>query len=258
MKPREHGAYAMLTFPVVSGWIVGGLSLAGVGFAVAVLGGFLAHEPATVLLGGRGERLATSAWEEAWRRLLSRLAAALAGVSVFVYLAPAEALQAAAWPLAGALGVGALLVAGRVKSVPGEIWVAATFASVHLPIAAAGGASGAGLWLPALVWLGGFVPPTLAVHALKARFKAARSGKGTVRNRWTASAAPAAAVLVTAAAVGAAAAWGLTGSLAVLPMAVAAGVVSVLAIHPRHLKRVGWTMVLTDVATLILLAILVA
>ena len=130
---------------------------------------------------------------------------------------------------------------------------------VHdLHIAAAGGAAGASLWLPALVWLGGFVPPTLAVHALKARFKAARGGAVAPRTRWTASAAPVVAGLVVLAAVLAAAGWGLPGSLAVLPMALAAGVVSVLAIHPRHLKRVGWTMVFTNVATLVLLAVLVA
>jgi hypothetical protein len=258
MRPREHGAYAMLAFPVLSGWLVGGFSAAGVAFAAAALGGFLAHEPAAVLLGGRGLRLATAARSVAWRRLAWATGLTVAGAGAFLLRAPAPALQAAVWPLAGAAGAALLLLAGRVKTLPGEIWVAVTFASVHVPVAASGGVAGPALWVPALVWAGGFVPPMLAVHALKVRFRAARRELQAVPGRWTAAAAPGAAAAAIVAGVMATILGGPTAALAVLPMAVAAGVVSVLTIHPRHLKRVGWTVVLSDVASLALLVALLA
>ncbi|HSM07219.1 MAG TPA: YwiC-like family protein [Longimicrobiales bacterium] len=258
MRPREHGAYAMLAFPVLSGLLLGGPSAAGIGFVAAAVGAFLTHEPAAVLLGARGQRLATAARSAAWRRLTWGAGLAGAGALLFLLTSPTSALQGAVWPVAGAAGVTLLLLTGSVKTIPGEAWVAITFASVHVPVAAAGGATGVAVWLPALVWAGGFIPPTLAVHALKTRFRAARREAESVPGRWTTAVAPGVATAIVAAAVAAAVLGGLAGSMAVLPMAGAAGVISLLAIHPRHLKRVGWTMVFTDVATLTLLVVLLA
>ena len=57
LRPREHGAYAMLLFPVVSGLAMGGLSWAGIAFAGLAVTGFLAHESILVVRGARGERI---------------------------------------------------------------------------------------------------------------------------------------------------------------------------------------------------------
>lgn len=253
LRPREHGAYAMLAFPILSGLLVGGPSLSGVAFAVLAVTGFLAHESVLVVLGGRGERL-RSAHETAARRRLARLGATgLALGSAFVLWAPD-----AAWPpvlLTAVLGVlvAGLLAAGRTRTLGGELLVAATFASVHGPVAAAGGASTSEVYLPAAAWTASFVLATLAVHSLKFRFK--RRGPGA----WTVATTPlvaAVAIGVAILAVGTGHSW-WGGAAAVLPKAAVVLGLAYLAIHPRHMKRVGWTLVVTDTVTLLLLAVLV-
>lgn len=62
--PKEHGAYGQAAFPLLAAFGVAGPSPAGVLLAVAVAAGFLAHEPAVILLGRRGPRA---------RREMSRL-----------------------------------------------------------------------------------------------------------------------------------------------------------------------------------------
>jgi len=51
LRPREHGAYAMLAFPATSGLVLGGASWAGAAFIGMALAGFLAHESVLVVLG---------------------------------------------------------------------------------------------------------------------------------------------------------------------------------------------------------------
>jgi hypothetical protein len=56
MLPREHGAYSQMALPIVTALVIAGPTPAGVLLAVAVVCGFLAHEPLLLLLGGRGAR----------------------------------------------------------------------------------------------------------------------------------------------------------------------------------------------------------
>ena len=51
MLPREHGAYGQIAFPTLTAFLVSDVSVAGLLIAAAVVAGFLAHEPAAVLLG---------------------------------------------------------------------------------------------------------------------------------------------------------------------------------------------------------------
>ncbi|RJQ40810.1 MAG: hypothetical protein C4555_00960 [Dehalococcoidia bacterium] len=60
LRPREHGAYAMLAFPATSGLVLGGASWAGAAFIGMALAGFLAHESVLVVLGARGARVQAS------------------------------------------------------------------------------------------------------------------------------------------------------------------------------------------------------
>lgn len=251
LKPREHGAYAELTFPVVSGFVVGGLSWAGFGLALVATAFFMAHEPAAVLLGARGERLRGSL-SGAARRLLSKLAVvALAAGVLFLATAPPAALMLTLLPAGFGAAVAGAVVLGRVKTLPGELLVAATFSSVHVPIAASAGATGLSLWVPALVWFTGFALATLAVHSLKYRFK----GRGP--SGWTVPAAPALAVLAVATGVAAPLVGPeLAPAAAILPLGLAVAAVSLVPIHPRYLKRVGWTLVTADILTLVLLGLL--
>lgn len=273
LRPREHGAYAMLTFPVVSGLVLGGLSVAGVSFALLAVAGFLAHESAVVVLGQRGERVRSAAASAAWRRL-GRLAvvAGLVG-ALFAVTAPGAAWSWAVPAAALGTAVAGLLLLGGTKTLPGELLVATAFASLHGVVAASGGAGGGAAGAGVAVWAGSFALATLSVHALKVRFRTKGSGagsgkgarKGRSPGRWLVVASPAAAggaLLLPAAAV--LAGWSPYGiplgllALALVPKAALVLAVTVLDVHPRHLKRVGWSMVAADVVTLVVLVLVTA
>ena len=249
LNPREHGAYAMLAFPCLSGLVIGGLTPAGLAFTVASVTGFLAHESTMILSGARGARIQGSQEAPARRRLVTLGAMGLTSLILFAVLAPAAAYlpAAAAALLAGSVGV--LLLLGWTKTLPGELLVAAAFASIHAVLASAGGSGPAATVAPAAAWAGSFALATLSVHALKYRFK----GRGP--GRWTVVAAPLLAVLAAAgAAAGAAMGSGWTLWVAALaPKAVLVAALAVLTVHPRHLKRVGWSLVAADALTLTLL-----
>jgi hypothetical protein len=236
----------MLAFPLASGFLVAGVTWAGAAFAALAIVGFLAHESAMIVLGARGGRLRGAHGTHARRRLLALGFVALACITVVVATAPPGLWTPALGTVVLASSVGALLVAGRTKSLAGELLVAATFSSVHAVIAAAAGATPAATWLPVAVWVVSFTLATLGVHALKAGFK----GKGP--GRWTIRAAPTLAVLVLVAGLAAWRAVGLGVGLAPAPKALTVLAVAALHVHPRHLKRVGWSFVATDLLTLVL------
>ncbi len=246
LRPREHGAYAMLVFPMLSGLAMGGLSWAGIAFAALAVSGFLAHESVLVVLGARGERIRSNDAAHARSRLLRLAGVAVAAAGTFATTAPVGAWRAAL--LSGSLAsvVGAAVLARKTKSIPGELLVAATFSSVHAVLAAAGGATARAIYLPVAAWVVCFTLATLSVHALKRRFKGRGSG------RWTVAAAPTLAAAVTLLGVVGVATRHPLGAVAVsvLPKALAVLLLSVLPANPRHLKRVGWTFVVADALTL--------
>jgi hypothetical protein len=247
--PKEHGAYAQLAFPIASGLAVGGLGAAGAGMAAAAIALFLAAEPAEILVGARGGRARDALSDTAARQLASLGAvAAVTGIAGLAFASHAARLAAMVPAGFGAL-LGGLLLARRVKTLGGELVAAAAFAALHLPLAAAGGAEGVRLWGPAAAWLAAFVAATFAVHALKARHKGRDAGLVH------------AAVAVTALVVAAALAVGLAGGAArmlgwaALVPAAAALYVAVSPVHPRHLKRVGWALVVANFVALALMAL---
>lgn len=262
----------MLAFPVASGLVVGGMSVAGLAFALLAVAGFLAHEAVLVVMGRRGERVRSSADAAARTRLAVLGAVAVVSGVLFVVTAQGSAL---AWAVPAALlgtSVMALVLAGRTKSITGELLVAAAFASVHAPVAAAGhgappgstepeaamlalGAGASFALIPMLVWAASFALATLAVHALKARFQRRKQG-GESPGKRVVVASPATALIALALAAAAVAAGHplAAAPAALVPKALLVLVVAVLDVHPRHLKRVGWSLVAADVVTLGMLA----
>lgn len=252
LMPREHGAYAQLGFPLVTGLVYAGGDAGAVGFAVSAIALFLAHEPLAVLAGVRGKRLQEQLRDPARRRLLALGGAAVLGLVAAIGLAPPRAWLAAILP--GGLGLLLLPLLGtrRLKSLPAEGLVAAVFSSSLVPLALCGPATWRTAGVAAAVWFAAVVPAIFSVHAIKV------AHKGRAEGRWTLAAAPVAAVVAMAGAgLGAALAptWGLD-FLAVLPPALAVTVLAWIRPHPRHLKRVGWTMVAADTLTLTLLLVL--
>ena len=252
LLPREHGAYAQLGFPLLTGLVYARGAGGAIGFAVAAIALFLAHEPVAILAGVRGKRLQEQLARPARRRVWTLGGAAALGLVAAIGLAPPRAWLAAGLPGGLALLLLPLLGTRKLKSIPAEILVAAVFSTSTIPLALCGPATWAAAGMAAAVWFAAVLPAIFSVHGIKVAFKGKEEG------RWTVVAAPASAGLVVAAGLLAAATLGPHGldALAALPPALAVLALSWVRPHPKHLKRVGWTMVAADTATLALLLML--
>jgi hypothetical protein len=250
--PREHGAYAQLGFPLVTGLLYARGDPGAWAFAAGGIALFLAHEPLAVLVGMRGVRLRDALVGSARRRLWLLAAGVAAALVLAAVLAPGRAWQGALIPGGIGLVLIPLFFTHRIKTMGGEIVVAAALSASVLPVALSGPSTWAEAWTAAAVWLGATLPAIASVHAVKA------SHKGRPRARWLVPAAPVLAVVVAGAGVGAAALLPPPAmrALAVLPPALAVVGVWVVRPHPRHLKRIGWAMVSAYSVALVLLLML--
>jgi hypothetical protein len=249
--PREYGAYAELAFPVLSAFLAGGVSRAGLGFALAVVAGFLVREPLAVLNGVRGARLAASLGAPARRAALLLVALGAIGALGGLWLAPPAARLGVLIPGAFAVGLAPALLRGRPKTLGAEVLVALALAGMILPIGLCGTMTWKAAVLATSVWAASFVLATLSVHAIKARAKPALGGA------WTLWATPALGLAIPG--------GGLVGAvlgrvpmavgLAVVPSALVVLAATVLRPHPRQLKRLGWSLVAANVVTLALLVV---
>jgi len=251
LAPREYGAYAELAFPLATGFLAGGWSMAGPGFAVAVIAGFLLSEPLAVVAGARGERAHREATPRARRRVAVLSAVGLAAAAFALLSAPPAARLAALVPAGLALALLPALARGRHKTLVGELLVAAALAGMALPVGIAGGMRPPVATLVWGIWLSTFWLATLTVHAIKTRFKPALGAP------WTLWAAPGFALGVVALAVVGAAAGriGPRFALAVAPAAAVAGTALAARVTPRRLRRVGWSLVAANLATFGLLVL---
>ncbi len=241
LLPREHGAYAELGFPLVTGLVLGSPGAASWLFAAAAILLFLANEPLVVLLGVRGKRARQEQAGAARRSLAVLGGLGVAAGLAALWLAPAAARWIALVPAAFAAGLVPVVLSKNLKTLPGEVVAGAAFSAMHLPVAASGGAAGVALWGPPVMWFVVTVAATLAVHAIKARVTGATP--------WV---VPGAAWAARLALLGALAVWvwipdwRAVALAACLPLA---GVVVVnrLALSPRKLKPVGWAVVAANV-----------
>ena len=68
LNPKEHGAYAILSVPIATAFLIAGPTMPGLCIALAALAGFFANEPLLVAWGHRGSR-AQRTTPSAMRRL---------------------------------------------------------------------------------------------------------------------------------------------------------------------------------------------
>jgi hypothetical protein len=236
LLPKEHGAYGMLGVPLLTALASGRPRLSAVLLSLGAVAAFLVHEPLLVLLGERGAR-----HQAVLSPVALRYAAGITtvGVAAFVVgwlLASGEARLAALIPAAlGALSL-AVAARGQERTTVGEIAVAVALAAWSVSVALAGGAvRGAALALWG-IFAGGHAALILAVQGI-IQFRKNRAGLR-------------AAALLTSPAIALAGwlAWPLTGTDAWAPLllavfcAVAIGLAAASP-HPRHLKRVGSSVI---------------
>jgi hypothetical protein len=239
----------MLAFPLLTGFFLGGPSVAGLGFAIAATSGFLVNGPITVLKGLRHGR----AWDD-MRGVARRRAAVLGllgagGAALGMTLAPPAARMSALLPAALAAALAPSVLWGKPKTLAAELLMAGAFAVMLLPIAGAGRGDEVHAAIAAGTWLTCFWLATLGVHAIKAR---ARPGRGSPWTVWASPTLSLAAMIAALVAAGSGAPHTLA-VLGVLPTALVTLGAAAVRVHPRHLKRVGWSLAAGNVVTLVLL-----
>jgi hypothetical protein len=249
LLPHEHGAYGQLLFPLATALGVGTPAWPASGLALACILAFVSYEPLLVLLGRRGAHARRANGPRA-RYQLAGTTALLVAIGIWsVWAIDATTRAALAIPLT--LGAcQALLVGLRVeRSVLGEVAAAVTLSSCALPVALAGGA---GLRVALTCWLvfaSGLTVATLAVRSVIGRVRGTDSP-------WLASAARVTAFLVVGTA-----GWlilrgwlPLAALIALIPGVSFALGLTFVAPHPRHLRRIGWTLLASSFFCAIVLA----
>jgi hypothetical protein len=249
--PKEHGAYGQVAFPLVTAFAVAGMSTAGCLLAIAVIAGFVAHEPAAIVLGLRGSRAqrelgATAKW---W--LACCLAAGIVtGLAALVVIDPIIRwwLVVPAVPLF--LLVGAMLN-GREKSWYGEAAAALAFAGVSVPVVMAAGASMDAALTVAIPFALLFTTTTLAVRAVILRVRGGGDPRAAAATRRAALIiAGASAALISALAIAGWLRWSVL--IASAPGLLTAALVSARPPAATRLRTLGWTLVAVSVLTAVI------
>ena len=249
LLPREHGAYAEVAFPLLTGLTLAKPSLAALCIVLSVISFFLIHEPVAVLIGVRGTR-AKELWGARARKRTAWLVMVGVGTGTAAMVTSTTDRRLAALV---PLGAGVLLLpaflSGRLKTLTSEILVIAALSATVLPMAVSSGVGWSRAWIASSVWFVTFLIGTLAVHAIKAK---TNKRDGT---KWAITATPALGAVTVAVGLFAAAAerLPLTASLALALAGLAGIVLSITPIHPRRLQRVGWTFVAWNLITWVLL-----
>jgi hypothetical protein len=249
--PREHGAYAQILFPLVTALALGDLSLSALLLVVSILCVFFAHEPILIISGGRGGRAQRETTQPARQRLGLLVAIALPAGAVGLWLASPEARTSALIPLA----LGALLVPLTMKRLEkttfGELLVSFALPATSIPMAMAGGASFRVSFIAAGAWVIVFALGTLTVRGIIAR------AKKNVDPGLVPILAPALSAAVIAIAIYLAVAQRTPTlvALAVIPTALATLVFGLIGVHPKNLRRLGWSLVASNVLVLVALIV---
>jgi hypothetical protein len=252
LLPREHGAYAQLAFPLLTGLALAVPTLSTLALGIAAVAFFLANEPVAIQRGARGKRLQDQEGERARVQGSVLLGAGAILGAVGVVTGWPEVWPAVLFPTFAGILLVPLVLLGRQKTLPGEFLVITTFATLVLPMAAASGVDPTRASLASAVWWVSFGLGTLEVHAIKARHK------NTGRAGWTRWVSPLASGLVLAGAVFLALGQGgfpasAGPAAALIPPSLAIFTLSLVRVHPKHLKRVGWSLVAANSLALIFL-----
>ncbi len=254
LLPKEHGAYGQMIFPLLTAMLVSGVSVGSLCFAIAVVAGFLVHEPVLVLLGLRGPRArrelgASAIW---WVAGLTALLV-VAGLAAVGWMAPAERFSVAL-PLVPAAYLFVAAITGKGKSIGAEVAVAIAFSLAAVPLALLGGPSLMAGAMVALAFTSNFVLATLAVRVVIAKVR----GGGNPRQvaamrRWVYGLAVAIVAACAAAASRGAIPW--LPLIAIAPGVVAATWIATSPPPPARLKAVGWALVTTSAVVMLLLIV---
>jgi hypothetical protein len=247
LLPREHGAWAQMAMPLLTGLALGRPTAPAGLFAGAAALAFLAHEPALVLLGSRGPRAREDAGPLARRQLIGLGALATAMGAAAMALAPGDARLSLLAP--AALASATLWNARRRVEMTtlGEAIAGAAMASALLPVALSTGVPAPAAIAAFVAWALSFSMAAVAVEAVMAQ---GRTGARELRRRnaglalglFAAGFAPAAAFALP---------W--IAPLSLAPTAIVCVAACLGGAGPGVLRRIGWALVGSTTATLLAL-----
>jgi hypothetical protein len=236
LMPREHGAWGQLLAPMLTGLLQGhGVTLVGICFVAAGISAFLSHEPVTVLLGRRGKRSDAPLKRRALMMTLFLLGAGLVAALTALWSAAPLIRHCALLPTFLGTGAAVAVWLDRERELLAELWLSSTLSALSFPVAVACG-------VPLLIAAGSWIAWTLASAA------SIPAVRGVIAS-FKAQSAPLSRCVGTLFAI---ISLGLTASLDVVPPSLLASTLPMLVVsawlglsppHPRHLRRVGWTLV---------------
>jgi hypothetical protein len=251
LLPKEHGAYGQLSLPLVTALSVAGPSVAGLLLTMSAVAGFLAHEPASVLLGLRGARARRELGGLAIRWLACSLVISVIAGAIALLVIQGSARWSIAVPIVPAVLLGVATALGREKSWYGEVAAALAFAGLAVPIVMAGGASLTNAIAVAVPFALLFVTSTLAVRTVILRVRGGGDPQAMMATRRSVFAATAVGTTCVAWLVAA----GLlpAGTIAAAaPGLVTAVVIAARPPQPARLRAIGWTLVAVSVLTAVI------
>jgi hypothetical protein len=253
LLPREHGVYGQCAIPILTAFVVAGISLPNALVAGTVVAAFLAHEPAAVLLGSRGARADATQRKPAAAWLLVWVAAAAACGLTALARRPADVRWSLLVPAIPAAVLVRLTLLKREKSWYGEVASALAFAGAAVPIIVANGeplATGVAIAVPFATL---FVAGTLAVRAVILSVRAGGDMQAARRIRWSLSVLWVAATILMV--------WSARTGLmphgalvAILPGLGLSALIAMRPPAPSHLRAVGWSLVAASILTAALAA----
>lgn len=249
LLPREKGAWGQVLLPIATGLAIAHARWPALAFAATALCAFFAHEPVLVLLGGRGDRTRRGARGRALRWAAGFGVAGLAALVVGLALSPSSSRLWVSAPVALSVASLAVLAAGRERTTAGEILAAVAVSSWIVPM---GAAAGARVPAPIQAWIAyvvAFSAATLSVRGVLDGFK--RAGASPLR---TAGRIAAPLLLAGTFAAWLAGQWPIWIPVALAPTLVTALALTVLPVHPKQLKSVGWTLIASTTFLALVLA----
>lgn len=242
LKPKEHGAYAILMIPLGLALVLAGPTWAGIWIAIAAVSGFFAHEPLLVAYGKRGSRAQRST-PQARSRLLAFTSAAIISGLLALFASSTWGRLSLLVCLLLAVSSFAIAVSGKHRTLWGQLWGIVGLSAPSVPILLAGDVSldqALKIWA---VFLIGFAATTLAVRSvIAAQKRQPRVLHGVILSVLS---------IVTLILMGQAHHW----ILAVTPMVAMSWYLLLQPPSAKQLKRVGWSLVSGTVLTALLTAL---
>lgn len=216
--------------------------------AAAVLAGFLAHEPAAVVLGVRGPRARRQLGSSAAMWLVALAGGGgVAGAAALWTVAPSVRWSLIV-PAIPALVLAAAMLRRRETSWYGEVAAALAFSGAAVPVTMAAGLTLEAAAMIAIPFALLFVTTTLAVRVVVLNGRGGSDPRAAARTRYaTIAVSLGGAVLLTLTSL----AGLLSPSIlvAAAPGLLTAGTIALRPPPPLRLRRLGWTLVAVSVVT---------